>query len=286
MRNQETMLRLFDKVAMLDNRIRLSVLEGSLTNPNISKDKYQDYDITFFVTDRASFLETDEWLSLFGNVIYMQKPEEMTLFPPENPNMYSYLMYLDDGIKVDLSLVEVTKISWYLAHSDGLVETLLDKDNRLPHLPVASDKKYWLKKPTQTEFNDCLNEFWHVSTYVAKGIARNELLFALDHLNQNIRPELLRMMSWEVGFCHGYEQSLGKNYKFISKYLSKEDWEIFLKTFDLSNVEKITSSFWLTVNLFQEYSKKVSEHLEFNYPTDDEIIINFIDEFYLTKPLK
>lgn len=285
-RNQETMLRLFNEVAKSDERIRLSVLEGSLTNPNIPKDKYQDYDVTFFVTNRESFLETDEWLTLFGNVIYIQKPEEMILFPPENPNMYSYLMYLADGIKIDLSLVLVENLSWYLENSDGLVEILLDKEDLLSALAPPSDKKYWLKKPTQVEFNDCLNEFWHVSTYVAKGIARDELLFALDHLNQNIRQELLRMMSWEVGYCHGYDRSLGKNYKFISNYLSKDEWELFLRTFDLSNIEKIKSSFWLTVHLFQKYSKQVSEHLKLEYPNDDEIIIGFINRFYLPKSSK
>lgn len=283
MRTKTEMLELFKKQTKEDNRIRLSVLEGSLTNVNIPKDKYQDYDVTFFVTERDSFLVSDSWLAIFGKVIFMQKPEDMKLFPPEFPKMYSYLMYLEDGIKIDLSLVLVEDLPWYLEESDGLVEVLVDKDKLLSDLAPASDKNYWLKKPNQAEFNDCLNEFWHVSAYVAKGLARGELLFAMDHLHNNIRQELLRMMSWYIGYEQGYDRSLGKNYKFIQNYLSEENWQDFLLTFDLSTKEKMEHSFWHTLSLFQTYSKQVSVELGFDYPNDDEVMISFIETFYLKR---
>ncbi|MDT2781506.1 aminoglycoside 6-adenylyltransferase [Vagococcus fluvialis] len=283
MRTKTEMLELFKKQTKEDNRIRLSVLEGSLTNVNIPKDKYQDYDVTFFVTERDSFLVSDSWLAIFGKVVFMQKPEDMTLFPPEFPKMYSYLMYLEDGIKIDLSLVLVKDLPWYLEESDGLVEVLVDKDRLLSNLAPASDKNYWLKKPNQAEFNDCLNEFWHVSAYVAKGLARGELLFAMDHLHNNIRQELLRMMSWHIGYEQGYDRSLGKNYKFIQNYLSEENWQDFLLTFDLSTKEKMEQSFWHTLSLFQTYSRKVSLELGFDYPNDEEVMISFIETFYLKR---
>lgn len=283
MRTKTEMLELFKKQTKEDNRIRLSVLEGSLTNVNIPKDKYQDYDVTFFVTERDSFLVSDSWLAIFGKVVFMQKPEDMTLFPPEFPKMYSYLMYLEDGIKIDLSLVLVEDLPWYLEESDGLVEVLVDKDKLLSNLAPASDKNYWLKEPNQAEFNDCLNEFWHVSAYVAKGLARGELLFAMDHLHNNIRQELLRMMSWHIGYEQDYDRSLGKNYKFIQNYLSEENWQDFLLTFDLSTKEKMEQSFWHTLSLFQTYSKQVSVELGFDYPNDDEVMISFIETFYLKR---
>ena len=286
MRTQEEMLELFTQVAKDDERIRLSVLEGSLTNPSIPKDKYQDYDVTFFVTEKESYLKNDDWLAIFGKVIYMQKPEMMTLFPSEFPKMFSYLMYLDDGVKIDLSLVLVEGLEWYLSESDGLVESMIDKDQLLIEMSPATDKIYWLKQPTQAEFNDCLNEFWHVSTYVSKGLVRDELLFAMDHLNENIRKDLLRMMSWHVGNHHGYHQSLGKNYKFINNFLTEEEWAEFLLTFDLSTKEKMENSFWLTLDLFKEYAKKVSSELFFIYPNDDEIIIDFIEKYYLKRKEK
>lgn len=283
MRTKTEMLDLFNKIAIEDSRIRLSVVEGSLTNINIPRDKYQDYDVTYFVTEKDSYLKSDRWLEIFGKVVFMQKPEEMTLFPSELPQMYSYLMYLEDGVKIDLSLVLVEDLTWYLEESDGLVDVLVDKDNLGKDFEKATDKKYWLKEPNQAEFNDCLNEFWHVSAYVAKGLARNELLFAMDHLHNNIRQELLRMMSWYIGNQYGFDKSLGKNYKFIDQYLSENEWARFLGTFELGSIENMIKSFWLVTELFQEYSKKVSQELHFTLPNDDEVMLGFIKKYYLEK---
>lgn len=105
----------------------------------------------------------------------------------------------------------------------------------------------------------------------------------MDHLHNNIRQELLRMMSWHIGYEQGYDRSLGKNYKFIQNYLSEENWQDFLLTFDLSTKEKMEQSFWHTLSLFQTYSKQVSVELGFDYPNDDEVMISFIETFYLKR---
>ena len=87
--------------AKADDRIRVVTLEGSRTNINIIPDDFQDYDITFFVTDMQSFINSDEWLNVFGERLIMQKPEDMELFPKEEKG-YSYLMLFWDGVKIDL----------------------------------------------------------------------------------------------------------------------------------------------------------------------------------------
>lgn len=44
---------------------------------NIPKDEFQDYDITYFVSDIEPFISNDDWLNQFGNIIMMQKPEDV-----------------------------------------------------------------------------------------------------------------------------------------------------------------------------------------------------------------
>ena len=65
--------------AKADERVRMVTLEGSRTNTNIPPDDFQDYDITFFVTDMQSFIADDEWLDVFGERLIMQKPEDIAL---------------------------------------------------------------------------------------------------------------------------------------------------------------------------------------------------------------
>ena len=102
MRTEKEIYDLVLNFAFQDERIRIVTLEGSRTNVNIPKDNLQDYDITFFVIDMGEFLKSDDWLSVFGNRIMMQKPEDMELFPPEEKG-FSYIMLFDDGVKIDFA---------------------------------------------------------------------------------------------------------------------------------------------------------------------------------------
>jgi len=280
-RSELEMMELFITYARNDERIRLVTLEGSRTNKNIPRDLFQDYDISYFVTDMDSFKEDgDRWLDIFGKQLIMQKPEDMELFPPELGNWYSYLMLFEDGVKVDLTLIPVNEIDDYFSDSDGLVEVLLDKDLLVKNKVIPSDQKYWIKKPTAREFDDCCNEFWWVSTYVVKGLARKEILFAIDHLNEIVRPNLLRMMSWKIGLEHGFSFSVGKNYKFINQYLPKDDWEILLSTYSQEEYERVWQSLFTCYELFRKYSKSVAEGLGYKYPDYDESITKYTKSIY------
>jgi len=83
MRTEQEMMDLILDIARQDSRIRIMTIEGSRTNINIPNDEFQDYDVTYFVTDMEAFISNDEWLKSFGNIIMMQKPEDMELFLAE-----------------------------------------------------------------------------------------------------------------------------------------------------------------------------------------------------------
>ena len=280
MRSEQEMKNLLISFAKNDNRIRLVTLEGSRANKNIPGDSLQDYDISYFVTDMDSFKKNDEWLNVFGKRLIMQKPEDMELFPPELGHWFSYLMLFEDGNRIDLTLIPINEVDDYFSNSDGLVEVLLDKGGLVKNKVVANDRKYWIKKPTAREFDDCCNEFWWVSTYVVKGLARKEILFTIDHLNEIVRPNLLRMMSWQIGLERGFTFSVGKNYKFIEQYLPKDDWETLLTTYSESSYSNMWKSLFTCYELFRKYSKSVAESLGYKYPDYDEAITKYTQNIY------
>ena len=275
MRTEKEIYDLVLNFAFQDERIRIVTLEGSRNNDNIPKANLQDYDITFFVIDMGEFLKSDDWLSVFGNRIMMQKPEDMELFPPEEKG-FSYIMLFDDGVKIDLTLLPVSMLEEYLTR-DKLVKIMLDKDNMIKTEIVPTDEDYYIKCPTERKFDDCCNEFWNVATYVSKGLLRGEILFAIDHMNEVLRHELLRMISWYVGTEKGFNFSLGKNYKFLDKHISKELWDNLLNTYSMSSYEEMWKSFDLCLCLFKKISKKVADSLGYNYPDYDENVTKYLE---------
>ncbi|WP_459689480.1 aminoglycoside 6-adenylyltransferase, partial [Agathobaculum sp. TL06] len=257
MRSEKEMMDLVLSLAEQDERIRIVTLEGSRANINIPKDEFQDYDVTYFVTDVESFTLKDEWLKSFGNIIMMQKPEDMELFPAEEKG-YSYIILFDDYNKIDLTLLPLEELGNYL-NDDKLIKIILDKDGRIQQAVVPTDMDYHIRKPSAREYDDCCNEFWNTTTYVVKGLCRKEILFAIDHFNQIVRHELLRMISWKVGIETGFKLSVGKNYKFIERYISEDLWEKLLSTYRMDSYENIWEALFLCHQLFRAVSGEVAE---------------------------
>lgn len=274
MRSEKQIYDIILDFAKSDERIRIVTLEGSRANVHIPPDDFQDYDITFFVTDMQGFTEKDEWLQIFGERLMMQKPEDMELFPPEEKG-FSYLMLFSDDVKMDLTLLPMDMTDEYFAHNK-LVKLLLDKDSLIQHPPVPTDIEYHLQRPTQRMFDDCCNEFWNTTPYVVKGLCRQEILFAIDHLNDIVRKELLRMISWLVGTKQGFCFSLGKNYKFLRHYIPGEMWDRLMSTYRMDTYAHMWESLEQCMALFREVSSQVAQQLNYPYPPYDKNISGYV----------
>lgn len=274
MRSEQQIYDTILSFAEADERIRMVTLEGSRTNIHIPPDDFQDYDITFFVTDMQSFTSEDGWLDIFGDRLIMQKPEDMELFPAEEKG-YSYLMLFRDDVKIDLTLLPLYLAEEYFP-GDRLVKLLLDKDKCIGHPPVPTDIDYHLQRPTERMFDDCCNEFWNTTPYVVKGLCRREILFAIDHMNEIVRKELLRMVSWLVGLEHGFGFSLGKNYKFMDHYIPEELWERIMATYKMDSYGNLWASLEQCMAIFREVSAEVAGRLGYAYPPYDENISDYV----------
>ncbi len=224
-------------------------LKGSRTNKNIPPDDFQDYDITFFVTD-------------------------MEFFPAEKKG-FSYLMLFTDDDKIDLTLLPLDLTDEYFTW-DKPVKLLLDKDARIKQPPVSTDIDYHLQQPTGRMFDDCCNEFWNTAIYVVKGLCRKEILFAIDHMIEIVRKELLRMISWQVGTEQGFHLSLGKNYKFLKRYIPEEMWKRLMGTYKMDSDTHMWESLEQCMAFFREVSAEAARRLDYPYPSYDEKISNYV----------
>lgn len=267
MRSEREMLNLILNVAKNDERIKAVAMNGSRTNPCVKRDLFQDYDIVYLVDNVTSFINDPEWIDVFGERLILQTPETMTLVPPEGGRRFAYLMLFADGNRIDLTLVPMEEKELYL-QEDKLTRVLLDKEGILPELPPPTDEDYRIKQPTAALFSDCCNEFWWVSTYVAKGLWRKEVLYAYDHMNI-VRGMLLQMLIWKVGFETGFSRSVGKNAKFLSRYMDQETWEQLLLTFPTGSVGQIWRALDVMTELFEQSAREVAAALGTAYPLEE-----------------
>lgn len=278
MRTEQEMFDLILNFARQDERIRVVTMNGSRANPNIQPDKYQDFDIVYVVTEMESFLADDGWLDIFGKRIIMQKPDTMQLIPPEEGNSFAYLMLFEDGNRIDLTLFPLENLNPYL-QSDRMCVLLLDKDGRVPELSPSTEVDYWLKQPSYQFFSDCCNEFWWLSTYVAKGLVRGQIPYANAHLNM-LREELMRMLSWQAGLEQGFNFAIGKDYKYLQEHLPEEDWAQLLRTWRMDSTENVWISLFGMCCLFRRVSLRVASKLDYTIPQYDRLVFPYLEQLH------
>ncbi|MFQ3544633.1 aminoglycoside 6-adenylyltransferase [Halobacillus rhizosphaerae] len=268
MRSDQEMMELILTAARDDERIRAVMMNGSRVNSKAPRDKFQDYDIVCFVTDLASFTADHSWVDIFGERLIMQMPDEMQLYPEDkdNPHRFAYLMKFTDGNRLDLTLVDQLPETF-----DSLSRILLDKDDRLPDLPEPSDADYLVKKPSRKEFSGHANEFWWVSTYVAKGLWRRELPYAKSMMEGPVRSALKRMVSWYIGVRTDFSVSVGSEGKYFEHYLEDDVWTRYAATYAGGDYESMWDGLFAMVELFCELGSVVGDALDYERPVEEEV---------------
>ena len=266
MRTEKEMYDLILETARQDERIRAVILNGSRANPNAPRDIFQDFDVVYLVTDVAPFRNDLAWIERFGELMILQMPEAMDDPPGSNQGGFAYLMQFADGNRIDLGIYPQPA---YVI-TDSLSVILLDKDGRLEPLPPPNEGSYLPGRPTAKAFTDCCNEFWWVCPYVAKGLWREEIIYAKTMLDQFVRPQLMKMLVWAIGLQTGFERNPGKFGKYFEDYLEPAWWDLLLKSYAGPSYEDNWEALLAMVELFRAAALRVANHFNLEYSHGDD----------------
>ena len=266
-RSEAQMLRLILQVAE-NIQVQAVAMSGSRTDTKAPKDEFQDYDVVYVVDDLDNLTSDLAWLDQFGARII----EQHNILG----NRRLYLMLFEDGNRIDLTLCPKEYIKeWVESEADF---TVLEDPKGLfaPYSP--NPQRYWTNPASQTDFEKACNEFWWVSAYVVKGICRNQIIYATDHLYGICQQELLKVLAWQVASDKG-TVDVGKNYKYLFNYLPAEKEKGFSALLDFSSKEKITQSLFATMQLFHQEAQILAHKMGFYYDKDvAEKMIEYAEE--------
>ncbi|MHB1948582.1 MAG: aminoglycoside 6-adenylyltransferase [Gammaproteobacteria bacterium] len=262
-RSEQDMMKLILDIAQQDERIRGVILNGSRTSPSAKKDIFQDYDIIYIVKDVEPLVNDRQWIKPFGEILLMQKPDEIDGIWPGCKDRFAYLMELTDGNRVDLTLMNHAVFKKFPSDSQTLL--LLDKDHILGTFPPPSDKDYLPKPPTQEEFYRCCNEFFWVAHTVGKGLWRKELTY-VKYVGEHIaKEELIKLLIYYAGIKTDFKKCIGKHGKYLQDYLEPDIWERFVKTYVDADYTHMWNGLFEMCALFHDVALKVSAHYKFPY---------------------
>ena len=268
MRSEQAMFDLILTTARDDERIRAVIMNGSRANPAAPRDIFQDFDIVYLVTEVAPFKHNLDWIKRFGELLILQMPEEMGDPPAQGDGGAVYLMQFRDGNRLDLGIYPIA--SWRDRGRDSLSVLLLDKDGVIEPFPPPHDGDYLPRPPTARQFADCANEFWWVCAYVAKGLWREEILYAKYMLDVIVREQMMKLLRWHIGVKTQFACNPGKYGKYYRRYLEPEVWARLEATFADASYERTWEALLAMGDLFRTIAVPLARHFGFDYPHDDD----------------
>lgn len=267
MRTEAEMLDVILKTAET-LQVEAVAMSGSRTNQNAPKDEFQDYDVVYVVDDFDNLMSDLSWLDYFGKRIIEQ---EVVL-----DHRRLYLMLFEDGNRIDLTLCPKEHIKEWV---DSEAEFIFLEDKKgLFEYYSPSPQRFWTNPASAIDFENACNEFWWVSAYVVKGICRNQIIYAIDHLYGICQQEFLKILAWQVASARG-KVDIGKNYKYLFQYLPAEKEKEFSNLLDFSSIEKLSQSLLATMQLFHREAQRLAQKLGFDYDKEvAEKMIQYAEE--------
>ena len=181
---------------------------------------------------------------------------------------YSWLPLFKDGNRIDIG-VETIAAMEKEGNRNKLFLPLLDKTGCLPKLPPPTDEDFHVIPPTAKQFRGCCNTFFWSLCDVVKGIARDELPFAMTTYHELVHSMLQKMLGWYIGIHTDYSVSCGKLNKYFKKYLPEQVYLQYLKTYPDSSYEHFRNAIDASCALFHQTAQFVAKNSGYPYPQED-----------------
>lgn len=273
MRTEKEMMSLILDFALKDDNIRAVYMNGSRADPMIPRDEYQDYDVVYACHTIQPYLKDHAWINHFGKVAIVQeadKTETLLYDASARFDSFIFLILYQDDVRTDLCFKTIDQALKEYG-TDSATVLVLDKDHRFRDLGPASDSDYHIQKPSPFMVETCINEFYWCLQNVAKGLARDQVPYALWMMNGPIRDMLHRMIEWKIAKDHEYTVSVGSHGKRFKHYLSPQVYAQWVATVSDASIDGVWQSAFNSIQLFSALAKELCQDLAMIYPSEEEI---------------
>ena len=282
--DQEKVLARLMQWAERQPLVRALILESSRAHRRAPIDRFSDYDILVVVADLHAFAEDDAWLSAFGAPLVTFHGSD-TVWDIET---CARLVLHEDRTKIDYVVWPVALLEAAVQRQelpellDWGYQPLVDKDGLTSALPAPTYNAHIPRPPTEREYQRLVEEFWWESTYMAKNLWRDDLVFARYNLDVVMRHELLlQMLEWRVEVDRGWAWKPGLVGRGLKAYVSPETWAELEKTWVGAEIAENWTALFRMTALFRRIAREVASALGYTYPAAlDQRVTSYLEEVH------
>lgn len=265
--------------------VRAMILTSSRARPDGPVDPLSDYDVILVVSDVGPFAFDDAWVSDYGKpMVRWGDQDEM-----HGLTTYFRGVVYQNYVKVDYSIWPVELLEHIAAseRSDASLpdqldvgyRVLLDKDRRTAGWKPPSYQAHIPARPTGEEYQALVEEFWWGTTYVAKSLWRDDLVFARWVLDQDLKLETMRrILEWRIEIEHNWSVKPGVHGRDLKQLLPPNIWSEFAGTYASLDAEETWAALHRVIALFREVAADVGNALNYTYPQQvDDLVSAYLE---------
>ncbi len=248
-----------------NDQIRGLVLSSSRVDGEAPTDLLSDYDVVLFVTDQEPYGRDDDWLETFGPV--------MTRWPPrptwtEEGEVFRLVIY-EDGVRIDWGIAKAERMAERIDTPEPY-RVLIDKDNRVKNPVKPYHGAYNVPRPSESEYDELVSDFWWDITYVAKSLWRDELYWA-KYMNRKVHfPFLEKVIEWYIGMQHSWAVTTNKHGRWFKRYMDTGTWAEVESTFSGADLQENWDALFNATRLFRRLAVAVADGLNYDYPHETD----------------
>lgn len=253
--------------------VRAAFLVGSRADPTAEVDVLSDHDVLLFVREGSGLEEDDGWVRDFGPVLVMIAER----YELSGRTVPTRLVQYRDGSRIDFSLVPAGLLR-RIADRPSLpgvfgvgYRVLADRDGWAARLPPPAEGVHVPDRPSEEQFLRLVDEFWWESVYVAKYLAREDLLRARYSAECVLRFRcLVPMLAWYAECEHGWAEPLGPHGGGVATLLGADDRRRLADTFGRAGAEAGWEALFAAAEWFGGLARWVAAELGYPYPEETE----------------
>ena len=265
--------------AKQESQIRALILTGSRAEKR-SIDEFSDYDIAVICKDSKPYAKDNLWIPKLKKFIICI-PEKMSFGNKKYP---ARLIIFEDYTKIDFSFFPIDFLK-ILSSKKPLPDqynigykVILDKDGITKKLPKPTFEGFKIKKPTEKEFYECIDDFWFEVYHVAIYLARQDLWHAKFRNNDIKNHFLLKMIEWNEGSKHNWDYETNSLGKRMQSWVNKKTWKSCFDIFAHFDAKDSWQALLKMMELFRTISRETAKKLGYKYPEHiDKNISKFVN---------
>jgi aminoglycoside 6-adenylyltransferase len=268
--------------------IRAMILTSSRTRPDGPVDLLSDYDLILAVSDVRPFTSDDTWMSDYDSPMarWGDQSELHGLTTFFRGAIYQNYVKIDYSIWPVEMLEQIAASSSLLDQLDVGYRVLLDKDRRTAGWKPPTYQAHIPDRPTEAEYGALVEEFWWGTTYVAKSLWRDDLVFARWVLDEDLKLEALRrMLEWHIEIEHNWSVKPGVHGRGLKQLLPPNIWSQLAATYGSLDVDETWAALGRVIALFRQVALDVGNTLNYAYPQKvDDLVSTYLEAIRTMPP--